>query len=212
MKAIIRFLYVLLFLTATALAATIYFMFFANPAQKLEAKATLGDPAAQYTYARKLASGEGVAEDDALAVAWFRRAAEGGDVKAALTMSRLYFTGDGVDRDMIRGAYWMQKAAEAGDSYAAGMMGMLYLGGIGLQQDAHQALAWFRKSEESEAQALGNAVAADLEKIDGAPEDERAQKLANFHAQKQIFVQDVFARLMRRMKQHENKGEQSDGN
>ena len=208
----LRFMYSLLFISVVVMLAAFYYTRWASATDQLRAAAALGDAEAQYTLARKLSRGEGIAEDQEAALAWFRKAAENGDAKAQLTMARLYFSGDGVAKDPMRAAIWLKRAAESGDSFAQGLMGMVMLGGIGVAQDPYAALDWFNKSKEPEAQQLAHVLEQDLAKIDAKPPEERADALAVFKSQKQIFLQTVFQKLMLRMKRQENRREYQNGN
>lgn len=205
-------MYSLLFISVAIMLAAVYYVRWASATDQLRAGAALGNPAAQYQLARKLSRGEGIAEDQAAALAWFRKSAENGDAKAQLTMARLYFSGDGVAKDPMRAAIWLKRAAESGDSFAQGLMGMVTLGGIGVAQDPYAALQWFNKSKEPEAAQLAHVLEQDLAKIEAKPEAERADAMAVFKSQKQIFLQTVFQKLMLRMKRQENRREYQDGN
>jgi TPR repeat protein len=208
----LRFMYSLLFISTAIMLAAFYYTRWASATDQLRAAAALGDASSQYTLARKLSRGEGIAEDPVAAVAWFRKSAEGGDTKAQLTMARLYFTGEGVAKDPMRGAMWLRRAADKGDSFAQALMGMITLGGIGVAQDPYGALEWYSKSQEPEAQQLAHALQQDLARIDAKPEAERADALDAFKAQKLLFIQNVFQKLMLRMKRHENRKDPLDGN
>ncbi len=205
-------MYSLLFISTAMMLAAFYYTHWASATDQLRASAALGDAGSQYTLARKLSRGDGISEDQDAAVAWFRKSAEGGDTKAQLTMARLYFTGDGVPKDPMRGALWLKRAADKGDSFAQALMGMITLGGIGVAQDPYGALAWYSKSQEPEAQQLAHVLQQDLAKIDAKPLNEREDALAIFKGQKQLFIQTVFAKLMLRMKRHENRKDPLDGN
>ncbi|MDI1227734.1 MAG: tetratricopeptide repeat protein [bacterium] len=208
----LRFMYSMLFVAVAIMLAAFYYARWASATDQLRASAALGDASSQYSLARKLSRGEGIAEDQEAALAWFRKAAENGDAKAQLTMARLYFSGDGVAKDPMRATIWLKRAADSGDSFAQGLMGMASLGGIGVAQDPYAALAWFNKSQEPEAKQLAHVLQEDLEKIEAKPEGEREQEMAIFKSQKQIFIQTVFSKLMLRMKRHENRREYLDGN
>ncbi len=205
-------MYSLLFISTAIAMATLYYTHWASATDQLRASAALGDAGSQYTLARKLSRGDGISEDQDAALAWFRKAAEGGDTKAQLTMARLYFTGDGVAKDPMRGAMWLKHAADKGDSFAQALMGMITLGGVGVAQDPYAALEWYAKSHEPEAQQLAHVLQEDLAKINAKPPDAREDALAVFKGQKQLFIQTVFAKLMLRMKRHENRKDPLDGN
>ena len=60
-----------------------------------------GDADAQYKLARMYAKGEGVPEDDAEAVKWFRKAAEQGHAESQFLLGAMYALGEGVLEDDV---------------------------------------------------------------------------------------------------------------
>ena len=56
-------------------------------------------------------NGDGVAEDDAEAVRWYRRAAAGGHPSAQHNLGLMYANGEGVPRDDARAYVWLSLAA-----------------------------------------------------------------------------------------------------
>jgi len=63
-------------------------------------------------------NGDGVARDDAMAIEWFRKAADGGDPKAQCSLGVMYVTGRGVTQDVDQATAWFNKAAAQGDEDA----------------------------------------------------------------------------------------------
>ncbi len=55
--------------------------------------------------------GEGVPQDDAEAVKWFRRAAEQGYAYAQRNLGRMYLFGKGVSEDFVEAYAWISVAA-----------------------------------------------------------------------------------------------------
>lgn len=197
--------------TLLLVAGSLFILFMPEDA-KQKTQAWIGDPAAQYALAVALSRGNGVAEDDAAALGWFRKAAEQGHVKACLTMSRLYFTGDGVTQDDKQGADWLKRAAEGGSSFAQAMMGLLYLGGIGVRQDTNEALHWLAQSQELEAEMMIKDLKRNEERIAELPLEERERATETFLARKKLYTGELFAKLMKKMQQQEQRGETEDGN
>lgn len=195
--------------TALLLAGALYLVFM-PAAERIKINAYTGNTDAQYELARNLADGTGMPEDDKAAVSWFRKAAERGNVKACMTMARLYFTGQGVEKDDAQGASWLQKAAEGGDSFAQAMMGLLYVGGIGVEQSLDQALKWLAQSHELEADMMMQDLRRNMERIDNLPFEERDDALQTFYTRKKLYTAELFARLVNKMKQQENKGDEED--
>ncbi len=56
--------------------------------------------------------GRGVAQDDAEAAKWYRRAAEQGHSSAQLGLGFMYSQGRGVSQDYTNAAKWFRKAAD----------------------------------------------------------------------------------------------------
>lgn len=70
-------------------------------------------------------SGQGVDEDDAQAMDWYRKAfagyrkaAEQGKANAQFSLGEMYRDGRGVARDEAQARYWFRKATEQGNSEA----------------------------------------------------------------------------------------------
>jgi hypothetical protein len=60
-------------------------------------------------------TGKGIAEDDAEAARWYRKAAEQGQVEAQYNLGLMYDYGEGVVEDDAEAARWYRKAAEQGE-------------------------------------------------------------------------------------------------
>lgn len=86
-----------------------------DPLQGLRLQAQANDADAQFELGARYASGEGVAQDYAEAVKWFRRAADGGQVLAAATLAAYYRAGRGVSRDDVSSYTWSAIAEQEGD-------------------------------------------------------------------------------------------------
>ena len=79
-----------------------------------------GNATAQYSLGFKYANGNGVPENDAEAVKWFRLAAEQGLAMAQFNLGIMYANGDGVPQNNIRAYVWWSVAATQGDEDARG--------------------------------------------------------------------------------------------
>ena len=64
------------------------------------------------------ANGEGVPENDAEAVRWYRMAAEQGDVLAQYNLGAMYANGEGVPENYVLAYAWFNLAAAQGDEKA----------------------------------------------------------------------------------------------
>lgn len=176
--------------------------------RRMEGRAILGETEAQYKLAQKLSIGDGLPENDAEALKWYKKAADSGHPKAAMTMARLYFTGEGMEQDDAKGAEWMMRAAESGDPYAQALMGMLYLGGIGVEQDPQLALDWLNRSSEREAVMLSGTIAAELAAIKQLPELVRKGRMAEYFGEKKDAIDRIFRKSIKRMQDKQEQGEE----
>jgi len=70
-------------------------------------------------------NGEGVTENDAEAVKWFRKAAEQGDALAQKNLGVMYVTGEGVPVNNVKAYMWWALAKAQGDEGAAGNLDII---------------------------------------------------------------------------------------
>ena len=82
-----------------------------KPLADLRARAEAGDATAQNNLGAMYAEGLGVPQDDAEAVAWYRRAAEQGDARAQYNLGGMYAEGLGVPPDAVEALMWLTIAA-----------------------------------------------------------------------------------------------------
>jgi len=99
-------------------------------------------------------NGQGVPQDHAEALKWYRRAAEQGDAAAQYNLGQMYRTGQGVPQDHAEALKWYRRAAEQGDADAQHNLGFMYRNGQGVPQDHAEAVKWYRRAAEQ-----GNALA-----------------------------------------------------
>lgn len=119
----------------------------------LEPLAREGEPSAQFLLGSMYARGEGVPQDDALAVKWWRMSAEQGLARAQSQLGVWLLDGTGVPVDQVEAQKWLRKAAEQGLAVAQVNLGLMYLNGLGgLPKNDREAVGWFRKAAE---QGLG---------------------------------------------------------
>jgi TPR repeat protein len=102
-------------------------------------------------------AGNGVPQDYAKAVGWYRRAADQGDVGGELNLGQMYLEGHGVPQDYARAMSLIRKAADQGNSEAEVQLGRMFSQGLGVARDDAQAESWYRK-----AVAQGNVRAVFL--------------------------------------------------
>jgi S1-C subfamily serine protease len=102
-------------------------------------------------------NGEGVPQDDAEAVKWYRKAADQGDAVAQNNLGACYDNGQGVPQDHAAAVRWFRSAAEQGFAGAQYGLGVCYANGRGVPQDDVEAVKWWRKAaEQGDAQAQHN--------------------------------------------------------
>lgn len=102
--------------------------------------------AGQEGLADLFASGEGVEQDKAEAVRWWRKAAEQGDTMVQLRLGGAYERGEGAPRDYAEAARWYRKAAEGRDVAAGAAQALLaraYRTGRGVPKSYAQAGQWY---------------------------------------------------------------------
>jgi TPR repeat protein len=83
--------------------------------QEVRRLAEKGDADAQWNLGGRYHDGDGVPQDDAMAVQWFLRAAEQGHVIAQATLGAYYWAGRGVPQDLTKAYFWSSLALARGD-------------------------------------------------------------------------------------------------
>ena len=111
-------------------------------------RAELGDLQAQVKLGIAYTIGDGVTEDDAEAVKWWRKAAEQGDAGAQFMLGSAYENGRGVAKDEVEAFKWYAKSAEKGVPDAQYNLGDAYAYGEGVAEDRAEAVKWWRKAAE----------------------------------------------------------------
>ena len=104
-------------LTSTAFAAPDF--------DETMAAAKQGEAYAQYNLGVMYAFGDGVPENDAEAVKWYRKAADQGDAGGQYNLGVMYFGGDGVPENNIRAYVWWSMAKTQGHTFATENLEML---------------------------------------------------------------------------------------
>ena len=78
--------------------------------ENLQSKAQQGDLDAQYELGWRHAIGMGAELDDALALDWLKKAAEGGHALAQNNLGARYYSGDGLEVDILTAYLWFYRA------------------------------------------------------------------------------------------------------
>ena len=106
------------------------------------------NPAAQFRLGKQYDKGEGVPQDKAQALSWYRKAAERGYPEAQLLLGIMYDQGVGVAQDYAQAITWYRKAAEQNYAKAQYNLAGMYDEGLGLEQDYQQAAVWYLKAAQ----------------------------------------------------------------
>ena len=77
----------------------------------LRVRANAGDANAQFSLGNANAEGQGVPQDYAQAVSWYRKAADQGYAGAQYNLGYAYYTGQGVPQDYVESHKWFNLAA-----------------------------------------------------------------------------------------------------
>lgn len=95
-------------------------------------------------------SGDGAKQDDAVAVEWYLKAAEGGHVAAMRNLAGMYGSGRGTAENQAEAARWFKAAAEGGDAQGQYAYARWYV------QDATEKVAWLQKAaQQGHEEAIG---------------------------------------------------------
>jgi TPR repeat protein len=110
----------------------------------LRSLAEQGDTRAQTNLALRYELGDGVQQDMAQAVAWYRRAAEQGFARAQTSLGYMYDEGRGVSQNWTEARRWYEAAAAQGDARAQSNLGYMYDAARGVQQNYAEAMRLYR--------------------------------------------------------------------
>ena len=140
-----------------------------------------GNANAQYNLGVMYGKGDGVPQDYAEAVKWYRKAAEQGDVDAQFNLGIMYGKGEeGVPQDYAEAAKWYRKVAEQGEGDAQFNLAFMYFNGDGVPQDYAEAYVWYSLAAASgQEQARNNRdlIAKELSPADLCAAQKRSAKL-----------------------------------
>ncbi len=103
-----------------------------------------GDAEAQSNLGLMYTTGQGVPQDSAEAVKWFRLAADQGYAEAQSNLGFMYCTGEGVPQDDAEAVKWFRLSADQGHAEAQSNLGAIYENGQGVPQDYAEAVKWYR--------------------------------------------------------------------
>ncbi|MFN7571262.1 MAG: tetratricopeptide repeat protein [Betaproteobacteria bacterium] len=125
------------------------------PARAVLEAAQKGDAPAQFKLGEMYDLGQGVPQDYAQAVKWYRAAAEQGLAAAQFALAEMLKNGDGVAKNLAEAVRWYRRAADQNHAGAQLLLGVLAESGTGMPHNAAQAAQWYRLSaEQGDARAL----------------------------------------------------------
>ena len=129
------------------------------------------DPAASFKLGLRYAKGDGVPKNNALAVKWYRKAAEQGHRIAQSNLGLMYANGKGVPKNDALAVKWYRKAAEQGYARAQFNLGNKYRAGEGVRKNMTLAVRWYRKAAAQGYAGAQNNLGFSYEQGEGAPKD-----------------------------------------
>lgn len=116
-----------------------------------------GFAAAQYNLGQMYAQGQGMPQNNAEAVKWYRKAAEQGYAVAQFNLGVMYHDGKGVPQNDADAAKWYREAAEQGVAEAQYNLGVVYAQGRGVLQDYVKSHMWLNiAGSNGSSQAIVN--------------------------------------------------------
>ena len=113
-------------------------------------RAQQGDAKLQFDIGHMYFHGEGVPQNYAEALLWFRKAADQGNAKAQYAVGYMYHFGQGVPQDYAEALRWYRLSAAQGNAMGQEALGDMYYDGHGLPQDYAEALRLYRLSAAQE--------------------------------------------------------------
>lgn len=90
--------------------------------------------------------GEGVPENHAEALKYFRIGAQGGDATAQLCLATVYAAGDQVQKDPTESAKWLRLSAAQGNPTAQFNLGIALANGDGVVANPAEAGVWWNRA------------------------------------------------------------------
>jgi uncharacterized protein len=111
--------------------------------QELMPLAQKGDAKAQTILGKMYAMGQGVSQNQAEALKWFKKAAEKENAEAQFGIGVMYFKGQGVTQNYIEAMKWFKKAADHGHVRAQYNLGVIYYKGLSIPKNYIQAYMWW---------------------------------------------------------------------
>ena len=122
------------------------------------AEANQGAAYAQFNLGVMYDNGDGVPENDAEAVRWFRKAADQGYAPAQFNLGNMYHFGEGVPVNDAEAVKWYRKAADQGKRTAQFNLGVMYYNGDGVPENHVRAYVWLSMAKTQGYESAKKAV------------------------------------------------------
>lgn len=124
----------------------------AEAAELLAPLANKGNAQAQLKLGTLHYYGQGVQEDEKLALFWWKKSASQGNVEAMFQLANAYLFGNQAAKTVTdpdrEAAIWYFQAASAGHAEAQYHLGLLFLSGKGVENNHGEAARWFKKAAD----------------------------------------------------------------
>jgi TPR repeat protein len=124
----------------------------------LQSRAEAGDGTAQLALGRAYQNGDGIRQNDELAVKWYRKAADQGNAAAQNNLGVMYRAGFGVEKNKEEAMKWYHMAARQGNANAMFNIGAAYYDGDVERATELAAYEWFVLAEEAGSSNAHEAV------------------------------------------------------
>jgi hypothetical protein len=113
-----------------------------------EKAADSGDANAMVNLGLMYENGNGIAQDYAEAVRWYRKAADAGYALGMSNLGTTYRDGKVVVQDDAEAVRWFRKAADDGSAMGMVNLGWMFENGKGVAKDDAEAVRWYRKAAD----------------------------------------------------------------
>ena len=117
-------------------------------AELMKAGATIKNKIAQHQLRWMRQNGLGVELSYAMALTWYREAAEQGNTFAQNQLGWMHEKGLVVEQNYAEARIWYGKAADQGHADAQNQLGYMHQKGKGVEQNDAEALTWYRKAAD----------------------------------------------------------------
>jgi uncharacterized protein len=140
---------------------------------ELQPAAGQGNTSAEKTLAKMYAIGQGVKEDDALAIEWWTKAANASDAEAQWQLGLAYHSGQRVKRDYRQAVAWYRKSAEQGCGAAQLNLANMLTGAFPpVEEDRVEAARWLQLAADQNTMGAASMLGSWYASGVGVPLDD----------------------------------------